>query len=84
MRKSRLNKVKQAWLGLPETWRTQLASAWHTFIPAFIGSLLISFQVTGGTNITADLVLSILLAATRAGFKAVSVWFFSLFVKDSV
>lgn len=78
------NKLKRFWLSFPESWRVQLASAFHTFVPAFIGSVLISFQVTGGTRITTDIALSILLAATRAGFKAVSVWFFSTFSKDSV
>lgn len=77
-------KIKQFWMSLPETWRTQIASAFHTFVPAFIGSVLISFQVTGSTEITTDVILSVILAATRAGFKAVSVWFFSRYTKDGV
>lgn len=78
------NIIRRTWLSIPKSYRTEIISAWHTFVPAFIGSVIISFQVTGSTEITTDIALSVVLAATRAGFKAVSVWFFSRYGKSSV
>lgn len=79
---ARRNRVRELWLGLPETWRTELMSAFHTFVPAFVGALAISFQVTGDVSWTRDAVLAALLAAVRVGFKAVSMWFFSRVLPD--
>ena len=80
---ARRNRIKELWTGLPATWRTELMSAFHTFIPAFVGALLISFEVTGGVSWTKEAILAVLLAAFRAGFKAVSMWFFSRTLPDT-
>lgn len=74
--------MREAWLGLPETWRTELMSAFHTFVPAFLGVLAVSFQTTGDVSWTRDAVIAVLLAALRAGFKAVSMWFFARVLPD--
>jgi len=80
--KARISRVKEAWLGLPESWRTNLASAWHTFIPAFIGAILLSPLIVGDGSITLDAAAALVLTAVRAGFKAISVWFFSRTLPD--
>lgn len=80
------NRIKNVWVGLPESWRTQLASAWHTFLPAFGTSLFLSLEALKGQPIGSDVILAtasaILLSALRSGFKAVSVWFFSRVLRD--
>lgn len=83
---AKINRVKELWLGLPENWRTQLAGIWHTFIPAFFTSLLVSLEALEGTPVTKDILLAtasaIILAALRSGFKAVSVAFFVRVLPD--
>jgi len=78
---SLLNRAKTTWLSLPETWRKELASAFHTFVPAFVSAMILFFQTTSLDNWSKDTVLALmsaaLLAAFRSGFKALSVWFFS-------
>lgn len=84
--KAKVNRVKELWLGLPESWRTELASAWHTFIPAFIGSLVLFVQTQEGTEWTRETLwaagIAALAAALRAGFKALSVYVFSRVLPD--
>lgn len=77
-----MNRVKELWLGLPETWRTELASAFHTFVPAFAGAILMSPMIVGTVSWTRDALLALVLSAIRAGFKAISVWFFSRALPD--
>jgi len=83
---ARRNRVKEAWLGLPETWRTELSSAFHTFVPAFVASLVLFFQTTESSAWTKEtllaLIIAALAAAARAGFKALSVWVFSRVLPD--
>jgi len=69
------------WLGLPETWRTELASAFHTFVPAFLLVMGGFFQSAAEIEWTKEAIIALIVAtftaAMRAGFKALSVWFFS-------
>ena len=72
------NRVRELWLGLPETWRTELMSAFHTFIPAFVATMVVFLQSAVDTSwttetLTAALIAAV-LAALRSGFKAVSMW----------
>lgn len=86
--KAKQNRVKELWLGLPETWRTEIASAWHTFIPVFFSTLYLFYETHSNTGVTwtketlAAAIIAGLLAGLRAGFKAVSVWFFSRYLPD--
>lgn len=69
-------RITELWLRIPETWRGEIISAFHTFVPAFVGSLALSFEVTQGDwtkETLISLVLSGLFTALRAGFKAVSI-----------
>jgi len=84
--KARIGRVKELWLGLPETWRTQLASAWHTFWATFIG-VFGAFAVTAwDTSWTKETLVAAIIAAAisaiRAGFKAISVLFFTRVLPD--
>ena len=80
--KARIARVQKAWFSLPDSWRVELASAFHTFAPAFVGAILLSPVVVGEVSITRDAVAALALTAVRAGFKAVSVWFFSRTLPD--
>lgn len=86
--KAKQNRVKELWLGLPETWRTEIASAFHTFVPVFVGTLYLFFQTQAGSTVPwsketlAAAIVAGLTAALRAGFKALSVWFFSRYLPD--
>jgi len=84
--KSKIQRVKELWLGLPETWRTELASAFHTFVPAFVSTLALFIQAGQGMTWSRETVIAFIvgafLAAVRAGFKAVSVWFFARILPD--
>jgi len=85
--KAKINRVKALWLGLPETWRTEIASAFHTFIPAFMATLYLFIQAQPAnaewtTDTLIALIVGAFMAALRAGFKALSVWFFSRFLPD--
>lgn len=84
--KSKINRAKELWLGLPETWRTQLASAFHTFGATFLGvfgAFVLSATDLAWTRET--LIASsfaAVVAAIRAGVKAVSIAFFSRVLPD--
>jgi hypothetical protein len=65
------NWVQKQWDSVPKSWKVELVSIVQTFIPAFIGALAISIELTGGVVWTKDALLAILLAAARSGFKAV-------------
>ena len=80
--KARRNRVKELWTGLPESWRAELMSAFHTFVPVFVGSLLLSFEMTGGVSWTKEALIAIVATALRAGFKAVSMAVFSRTLPD--
>jgi hypothetical protein len=80
--KARRNRVKELWSGLPESWRTELMSAFHTFVPVFVGALLLSFQTTGDISWSKEAAVAVLAAALRAGFKAVSMSIFSRTLPD--
>lgn len=80
--KARRNRVAELWFYVPETYRKEIMSAIHTFIPAFVGSLIISFQVTGEVSWTRDAIIAIIFAAARAGFKSVSVYILSRVLPD--
>lgn len=83
---ARRNRIKELWLGIPETWRTELMSAFHTFVPAFIGTLAVSISLMEGLSWTRDTLIAAvgaaLLAALRAGFKAVSMWVLTRVLPD--
>jgi len=84
---AKINRVKALWLGLPETWRTELASGFHTFVPAFMSAMYVFYEAQPqGTPWSKDVLLALILGAlgagVRAGFKALSVWFFSQFLPD--
>ena len=83
---ARRNRVKELWLGLPETWRTEFASAFHTFIPVFFVTMAGFFQSAATVEWTKEALISLIVAtfaaALRAGFKALSVWFFSRLLPD--
>lgn len=72
----------QALDGIPETWRSQLASAFHTFISDFLLSLGASMVVTGDVKFETGAIMAALLVAVRAGVKAVSLAFFSRTLPD--
>ena len=76
-------KSKSLWAKIPVAWKKELMSAFHTFVPAFLGALYFSFQATGSVEWTKEALLAVLLAALRAGFKALSQWFFARFGKTS-
>ena len=84
--KARQNRVKELWEGLPNTWRTELMSAFHTFIPAFALTLYTQIQLAQGVSWTKDTILAFTvatgLAALRSGFKAVSMWVLSRLLPD--
>jgi hypothetical protein len=84
--KAKRNRVKELWLGIPESWRTELASAFHTFVPVFALSLLGALSSLNDVPLEKEAILSlsagILGAALRAGFKAVSVAIFSRVLPD--
>ena len=80
--KARIARVQARWFSLPDSWRVELSSAFHTFAPAFVGAILLSPVVIGETSITRDAVAALALTAVRSGFKAVSVWFFSRTLPD--
>lgn len=79
-------RVKKLWLGLPETWRTQLASAFHTFGATFIavfGAFVLSaWEMPWSRETLMAAAFAALVAAVRAGFKAVSIAFFSRTMPD--
>lgn len=84
--KARRNRVKELWLGLPESWRTEAASAFHTFIPVFVSSLIVFIQTTDNVSWSKETlwatIVAAFLTALRAGFKAVSVWIMSRTLPD--
>lgn len=86
--KAKINRVKELWLGLPETWRTEIASAFHTFMPVFISTLYLFVETQAGNTVPwsketlAAAAVAGFVAAFRAGFKALSVWFFSRYLPD--
>ncbi len=72
----------ELWEGFPPTWRTELLSAFHTFVATFVGTILFSLQVTGEVSWTKEALVALLIAAIRAGFKAVSVYILSRVLPD--
>lgn len=84
--KARRNRVRDLWLGLPETWRTQLASAFHTFVPAFVIAFAMSLFTAQDFSWSVFTLAGIISAAAdtgaRAGFKALSSWFFIRVLPD--
>jgi hypothetical protein len=83
---ARRNRVKELWLGLPETWRTQIASAWHTFGATFLGVfgafVLSALEMPWTQEALYAAATAAFIAAIRAGFKAVSIAFFSRTLPD--
>jgi len=65
------NRIKEAWFGLPETWRTRLISLVTTFIAGFLFSVGQAFMASDAVSLESITVWSTLLAATRAGVKAI-------------
>lgn len=66
-----VGRLRDAWGRVPETWRTHIVSAWHTFLAGMATQLcldltaqqyLISFEQAA--------IISLLAAAVRAGVKA--------------
>lgn len=84
--KARRGRVMELWTGLPESWRTELMSAFHTFIPAFLGTLAVFMYSAFDTSWTKETlvaaVIGTVLAALRAGFKAASMAVLSRFLPD--
>ena len=71
-----MQSLYERWKSLPESWRLEIQSAWHTFVAAFI--LTIGTQVMAGdVQWTGDMMIAVLLAALRSGVKAVFVWIYS-------
>lgn len=83
---ARRNRVKEVWLGLPETWRTELASAFHTFVPIFLLAMAGFLQNASEIEWTKEAVIALVIATVSAGlravFKAVSVYMFSRVLPD--
>jgi len=67
---SKMNRLQQLWDDVPYGWRVEIVSVIHTFVPAFIGALAISFEVTGDFSWTKEAFLAVVLAAGRSAFKA--------------
>lgn len=67
---SKMNRLQKLWDDVPYSWRVEIVSVIHTFVPAFIGALAISFEVTGDFSWTKEAVLAAVLAAGRSAFKA--------------
>ena len=84
--KARRNRVKELWSGLPESWRTQLASAVNTFLATFAVSIGVFLTSTEGTTWTKETLLAAsiaaVVAAVRAGVKAVLTAFFTRVLPD--
>lgn len=84
--KARRNRVKELWTGLPESWRTELMSAFHTFVPSFVAVMVVFLQSAVDVSWTRETltaaIVATTLAALRAGFKAVSMWFLSRLLPD--
>jgi hypothetical protein len=85
--KAKINRVKALWLGIPETWRTEIASAFHTFVPVFMSTFYVFIEtstesVSTSKEALAAAFIAAFLAALRAGFKALSVWLFSRYLPD--
>ena len=79
---ARRNRVREVWLGIPETWRTEAMSAFHTFVPVFVLSLITSIEVTDDAAWTWSVAAAILSAAARAGFKVLSMYFLTRLLPD--
>lgn len=80
--KAKRNRVLQIWDGVPVTYKTHLASAFHTFLSDFILSLAGSAVITGDVQFESSAIMAALLIAVRAGVKAVSLAFFSRTLPD--
>jgi hypothetical protein len=66
------NRIKELWLGIPETWRTHLKSAFDTFVAAFLTEALTILTTSSDFSFTRTAVYGLLTAAIRAGVKASS------------
>lgn len=84
--KAKMERVRELYLGLPETFRTELMSAFHTIIPVFFGTLAVFFQSASEIPWTKEAVIALIVAsltaAFRAVFKALSMWIFTRILPD--
>jgi len=71
-----MNRIKAIWLKIPEKWQLEIKSAWHTFLSAFIVSVLIELGAHQNESITMNLAIGIGSAAVRGGVKAggIALW----------
>ena len=84
--KARRERVRELWAGLPESFRTELMSFFHTFVPIFVGTLAVFFQsaaeIPWTTEAFTALLVATFTAGSRAVFKALSMWFFTRVLPD--
>lgn len=74
-----MNRLQQWWAEVPDSWKIEGLSMWHTFLAGFVLAVAYSLDSHNGTPWTTDAVISILLAATRSGIKVVWVQFVKMF-----
>lgn len=66
-----IDRLRDLWLRLPETWRVHLASAWHTFIGGMLTQLAIDIVAQNYIiSFEKAALISLAGAAIRAGVKA--------------
>ena len=64
--KAKMERIRQAWLGLPESWRTHAASMFNTFVSTFVTELGYMAMTSSDFTLSRFVVFGALNAAVRA------------------
>lgn len=70
-----MDKIIKAWSKIPQSWRVEILSAWHTFVPAFVTALVFQIETMGEIKWGLDVIISLILTASRSAFKVLWAWF---------
>ena len=73
-----MQKLNELLGKVPASWKSELISAWHTFVAAFMAEIALNWHMIEQGELSGSLVTAILFAALRSGVKAVFMWLYEL------
>ena len=59
---------------IPASWKTELVSALHTFVAAFLIEVGMHMNEFSVSSVSSDILKGVVFAAVRSGVKAILLW----------